>query len=115
MKRPPREHWGVGEAGLPDFQKDKLVSTADLVQRTQDIPEDGVQARYTFQRDNNLMKPATMKEYGLAAAKGAAWGAFGGAACGVALNIMGGVLEVFTLGMLGHSQSLGLAIPAAIG
>lgn len=116
MSRPPRENWEVGDkAREADFQKDTLLSTSDLLKQTNDIPEDGVRARYTFQRDCSLMKPATMGQYGLAAAKGAAWGAVGGAACGVALNVMGGVLEVFTLGMLGHSNSIGLAIPAVIG
>lgn len=114
--RPPRENWEVGNnAKVADFQKDPLVSTQDLLQRTNELPEDGTPARYTFQRDCSLMKPATMKQYGLAAAKGAAWGAVGGAACGVALNFVGAAFEVFTLGMLGHSQSLGLAIPAAMG
>ena len=114
--RPPRENWEVGNnARAADFQKDPLVSTQDLLQRTNDIPEDGAPARYTFQRDCSLMKPATMKQYGMAAAKGAAWGAVGGAACGVALNVVGGIFEVLTLGMLGGSQAIGLAIPAVMG
>jgi len=117
MTRPPRENWSVGSQadGWVDFQKDKLVSTGDLLQQTQQIPEDGVKARYAFQRDCSRMQPATLKQYGLAAAKGAAWGAVGGAACGVALNVVGSLFEVFTLGMLGRSQAIGLAIPAVMG
>jgi hypothetical protein len=116
MTRPPRENWEVGgNAKIADFQKDSLLSTSDLLKQTKDIPEDGVSARYTFQRDCSRMKPATMKQYGLAAAKGAAWGAVGGAACGLALNFVGAAFEIFTLGMLGHSQAIGLAIPAAMG
>ena len=117
MTRPPRENWKIGEEArtLSDFQKDRLVSTSDLLQRTGEIAEDGVQARYDFQRDCSLMKPATLQKYGLAAAKGAAWGAVGGAACGVALNFVGAAFEIFTLGMLGRSQAIGLAIPAVVG
>jgi hypothetical protein len=117
MTRPPREHWSVGkelQKGI-DFQQDKLVSTADVLQRTADIPEDGVRAVYSFQRDCSRMKPATMKQYGMAAANGAAWGAVGGAACGLGLNLFGQLFEVFTLGMLGQSHSLGLVVPALMG
>lgn len=117
MTRPPRENWSVGSEAdrLVNFEQDKLVSTADLLQKTPQISEDGVKARYAFQRDCSRMKPATMKQYGLAMAKGAAWGAVGGAVCGVALNVAGSLFEVFTLGMLGRSQAIGLAIPAVVG
>lgn len=116
MARPPREHWSTGEnQPWVDFQKDQLVSTTDLLKQTNSIPEGGVEACYSFQRDCALMKPATLGEYGLAAAKGAAVGAGVGVAGGVALAVMGEIFTIFTAGFFGQSAGVGLLVPAAIG
>lgn len=46
MTRPSRENWKVGEEvrTLSDLQTDTLVSASDLLQRTSEIPEDGLRA-----------------------------------------------------------------------
>lgn len=115
--RPPREHWNTGAKAfdLVDFQKDPLVSTADLLQQANDLPLEGVPASYTFQRDCAMMKPATAANYGSALVRGAAGGALVGALGGLALELMGGVFTIMTAGFFGHSQGIGLLVPAAVG
>lgn len=116
MARPPREHWATGEnAKMVDFQTDKLVSTADLLKQTQDVPEAGTPAVYTYQRDCSLMKPATAREYALGALAGAGTGAAIGAVGAVALGVVGTIFAVFTAGFFGGPPGVNLLAPAAIG
>lgn len=116
MARPPREHWSTGaQATLPDFQTDKLVTTSDLLKQTSDVPEAGMPAVYSFQRDCSLMKPATAGEYGKAALTGAAVGAAVGVGGALALGVVGTIFAVFTAGFFGGPPALSLGVPAGIG
>lgn len=115
--RPAREYWAIGrEAGrLVDFQKDPLVSTEDLLRDSETIPVDGLPATYHFQLDGPMMKPATLKDYGLGLAVGVAGGAVLGVVGGLALQLMGGAFTILSAGMFGDTPAYGLVVPAALG
>ena len=98
--RPPREHWSVGpEAGGVNFKTAELLTTADLVSQSPEIPDSGTPAAYTFQRNCTLMEPAGLKGYAKAAATGAAWGGATGVAGGVGLFLLSAVAGAFTGGL----------------
>jgi len=104
LTRPPRETWSVGARANQqvDFQKDNLVSTHDLLRQTHQIPEEGVSARYAFQRDCSRMQPVSLKQYGLAAAQGAAWGALIGLGIAFGTYVITNLFDALSLGGVGR-------------
>lgn len=89
--RPDIEWWRVGE--------DRYESTADLISSGK-VTEQGIAADYGFQENSKLNRDLKSEIPGRIV-KGLAYGAATGLAFGAAVNVMGGILDVFTLGMLG--------------
>jgi hypothetical protein len=104
----------VGSDATPDFTKDTLVSTSALVEHPFVVPDRGVQAAYTYQRDCQQMRPVEASEVFRSALKGAAMWAGMGAVLGAGLAAFGHVYAALgTLGETTAAPTLSALLPMA--
>lgn len=94
MERPDHESWYVGDA--------VYHSTQELLD-AHVVTEKGVKAVYNYQEQSELDRDV-WKEVPGRVLKGAAGGALGGLAFGAAVEVVGGALNLLTLGGLGFEH-----------
>lgn len=101
--RPPREAWvEKSEADAFDFKSSALVSTEELLQNPGQLPAEGRDVVYFFQRDCSYLGPSTARSYALHMAREVSMWAAGGAA----MCVLGALSTALTGGTLGGTESL---------